>query len=167
MPQSNAVTVVRPGVQGAFASRESLLAGTIELEDQLAVEAAQSAADAGTFGAGLSPAATRQLQGICTTLVANPDDTAAIEALQQALGVYARQNPEAVTRFCLEPAISQLQGELASSRESIGRLDADSQAQANIDLQNILQKQQQTLAAISTVLGTKHDTAKNSISNVR
>jgi hypothetical protein len=46
-------------------------------------------------------------------------------------------------------------------------MSAGGDAQANIDLQNTLQKQQQTFQTISNVMKTKHDTAKNSISNVR
>lgn len=166
-PRTDFGSVLRSGVQGNVASRESLLAGTAEIERQLAAAAATSAGDAAAFGAGLSRAAATELQAICSSLVANPGDTAAGEALQQALGVHARRSPETVTRFCLEPAIASLRGELESSMQALDRLAADDATQANIDLQNVLQKQQQTMAGIAAVLRTKHDTAKNAINNVR
>jgi hypothetical protein len=145
-----------------------LLGGTAELQQQLELEAAKSARAAQAFGASLSAADRRELQGACTALVANPNDATASQRLEQMMSRYRDNGAEAITRFCLEPAITRLRADLQASQQTLGRLSAGgSGAQANVDLQNALQKQQQVFTSISNVLKTKHDTAKNAISNVR
>jgi len=168
-PNTSFGTVVKSGVQQPAATNFGvLLGGTSELEQQLEVEAAKSGRAAQAFRASVSPADGRQLQSACATLVASPGDARATAALQQAMARYPNHDAEAIMRFCLEPTIAALRGELQTSRQTLERLNAaGGDAQANIDLQNTLQKQQQTVATISNVMKTKHDTAKNSISNIR
>lgn len=152
----------------AEARAGALLSATIELEDALAIEAARSERGAQAFGASLSAADRRELQGACTALVANPSDAAARRRLELMMSRYRDNNAAVITRYCLEPAITQLRSDLQASQQALERLSAaGGGAQADIDLQNVLQKQQQTFTMISNIMKTKHDTAKNSISNVR
>jgi hypothetical protein len=145
-----------------------LLGGTSELQSQLAAEAARSARAAQAFGASLTAMDRRDLQGTCSALVANSADSGAQRKLQELLSRYKDNSPEAVMRFCLDPMITQLQGELRASRQTLERLGTGGgDTQANVDMQNKLQQQQQTFSSISNVMKTRHDTAKNSISNVR
>jgi hypothetical protein len=167
-PNSSFGTMVRTGAQPAATNFGVLLGGTTELQHQLEIEAAKSARAAQAFGATLSAADRRELQGACAALVANPSDAAASRTLAQMMSRYKDNSAEAIVRFCLDPTFKQLQAELQSSRQTLERMGtADGDAQASIDLQNTLQRQQQTLTMISNVMKTKHDTAKNSISNVR
>jgi hypothetical protein len=168
-PSTSVGTMVRSGVQQTAATNFGvLLGGTTELEQQLEIEAAKSAGAAQAFRAGVSPADGRQLHSACATLVANPSDARATDALRQAMARYPNHGAEAIMRFCLEPTIAALRGELKTSRQTLERLNAaGGDAQANVDLQNALQKQQRRMSTISNVMKTKHDTAKNSISNVR
>jgi hypothetical protein len=167
-PNSSFGTIVRSGVQPAATNFGVLLGGTTELERQLELEAGKSPQTVQAFRTVVSSADGRQLQSACTALVANPGDASATGALRQAMARYSSHDAEAIMRFCLEPTIAALRGELLASRRTLERLSAaGGDTQANIDLQNVLQKQQQTLQTISNVMKTKHDTAKNSISNVR
>jgi hypothetical protein len=144
-----------------------LLGGTAELQQQLEVEAAKSARAAQAFGASLTAADRRELQGACTALVANPNDATASQRLAQMMSRYKDNSAEAIVRFCLEPSIARLRADLQASRQTLNRLDTGSGTQANVDMQNKLQQQQQVFTSISNVMKTKHDTAKNAISNVR
>jgi hypothetical protein len=166
-PNSSFGTMVRNGAQPAATNFGVLLGGTTDLERQLGIEAAKSTRAAQAFRGVVSPADSGQLQSACAALVANPGDPSATDALRQAMARYSSHNAEAIMRFCLDPTIAALRGELQASRQTLERMSAGGDAQANIDLQNTLQKQQQTFQTISNVMKTKHDTAKNSISNVR
>jgi len=167
-PNSSFGTMVRRGAQPAATNFGVLLGGTTDLERQLEIEAAKSARGAQAFRRVVSPADGRQLQSACAALVANPGDASATDALRQAMARYSSHDAEAIVRFCLEPTIAALRGGLQASRQALERLNAaGGDAQANVDLQNTLQKQQQAFQTISNVMKTKHDTAKNSISNVR
>jgi hypothetical protein len=167
-PQTSFGSVIKSGLSTSGAEASALLGATIDLEQSLEIEASRSAAAAQTFGASLSAADRRELQGACTALVANPNDAAASRRLEQMMSRYRDNNAEAITRFCLNPAITQLQGELRASRQTFERLGTGGgDTQANIDMQNKLQQQQQTFSSISSVMKTRHDTAKNAISNVR
>jgi hypothetical protein len=167
-PNTSFGTMVRTGVQPQASNFGVLLGGTTELQRQLETEAAKSARAAQTFGTSLSAADRRDLQSACSALVANPDDATASRQLEQIMSRYRDNNAEAIMRFCLEPTIAQLRAELQASRQTLERLGtAGGEAQANIDMQNKLQQQQQTFSSISNVMKTKHDTAKNSVSNIR
>jgi hypothetical protein len=146
-----------------------LLGGTGRLQSQLEAEAARSARSAQAFGASLTAMDRRDLQGTCSALVANPGDTQAQAKLQSFLSRYKDNTPEAVLRFCLDPAIARLNGELQASRQSLERMTAARAADdgRNAALETTLQQQQRTFTTISNVMKTKHDTAKNAISNVR
>lgn len=146
-----------------------LLGGTGQLQRQLEAEAARSARNAQAFGASLSATDRRDLQGTCSALVANPGDTQAQTKLQNFLSRYRDNSPEAVLRFCLDPAIGRLNGDLQASRQGLERMTAERAADdgRNVALENRLQQQQQTFSSISNVMKTRHDTAKNAISNVR
>ena len=167
-PNSSFGTMVRSGAQPAATNFGVLLGGTTEAEQQLEIEAAKSARAAQAFRASVSPTDGRQLQSACATLVASPSDARATDSLQQAMARYPNHDAEAIMRFCLEPTLAELRGELQTSRRTLERLNAaGGDAQANVDLQNVLQKQQQRIATINNVMKTKHDTVKNSISNIR
>jgi hypothetical protein len=168
-PNSSFGTMVRNGAQPAATSFGVLLGGTTELGQQLEIEAARSVSAAQAFRAVVSPADGRLLQTACAALVANPGDARAADALRQAMARYPNQDAEAITRFCVEPTIDKLRGELRASRQTLERLNGagGGATQANVDLQNVLQQQQRIFTTISNVMKTKHDTAKNSISNVR
>ena len=144
-----------------------LLGGTAELQRQLGVEAARSGRAAQAFGASLSAADRRDLQGACSSLVANPNNAQASQKLQHFLSQF--HSAEAVTRFCLDPAIARLQNELHSSRQGLERMTAARAADdgRNVALESTLQRQQRTFSTLSNIMKTKHDTAKNAISNVR
>jgi hypothetical protein len=166
-PNSSFGTVVRNGAQPAATNFGVLLGGTTELERQLEIEAAKSARGAQAFRAVVSAADGRQLQSACARLAAGAGGASATDVLRQTMVRYASHDAEAIMRFCLEPTIAALRGQLQASRQTLERLSAGGDAQANVDLQNTLQKQQQAFQTISNVMKTKHDTAKNSISNVR
>ena len=138
----------------AFAPDFSVLLGaTHDLQDKLEREAAKSARAAQAFGASLSAADRRELQGACTALVANPNDAAARRQLEQMMSRYKDNNPEAITRFCLEPSISRLRTDLRASRQTLERLSAAGlDTEASADLQSTLQKQQQFEQMISNVM---------------
>lgn len=146
-----------------------LLGGNSQLQRQLDVEAASSARSAQAFGASLTAMDRRDLQATCTALVANPGDAQAQARLQTFLSRYKDNDPAAVLRFCLDPAISRLNSELQASRQGLERMTAARAADdgRNAALESTLKRQQQTFSSISNVMKTRHDTAKNSISNVR
>jgi hypothetical protein len=166
-PNTSFGTMVRNGAQPQATNFGVLLGGTTELQHQLEAEAAKSARAAQAFGASLSAADRRGLQSACRALVADPNDAAANRQLEELMARYRDNNAEAIMRFCLEPTIAQLRAELEASRQALEHIDAGNETQANVDLQNKLQQQQQTFSSISNVMKTKHDTAKNSIQNVR
>jgi hypothetical protein len=146
----------------------AMLNDTIELEQALEIEAARSARAAQAFGASLTAADRVELEGACTALVGNPNDAAASQRLERMMSRYRDNSAEAITRFCLDPVITKLRDDVQMSRRTLDDLNAGrGSAQANVDLQNTLQKQQQIFTSVSNVLKTRHDTAKNSISNVR
>jgi hypothetical protein len=142
-----------------------LLGGTAELQQRVEAEAAQSARAAQAFGSSLSAGDRRGLQGTCTALVANANDATAQRRLQEYLSRYKDDNPQAVLRFCLDPSYRQLQSGLQASVESLraGR----SGEQASAALEETIERQRRTFTTISNIMKTRHDTAKNSIGNVR
>jgi hypothetical protein len=144
-----------------------LLGGTNALQQTVEAEAAKADRAAQTFGNGLSPADRRDLQRTCTALVANAGDLQAQRRLQELMARHGDNNPDAVLRFCLDPSYKQLQSELQASAEGLRRGRRGSNPEASVELQDNLQRQQRAFQAISNVMKTKHDTAKNSISNVR
>jgi hypothetical protein len=101
-------------------------------------------------------------------LVANANDADARRRLQIYLSRYQDNNPEAVLRFCLDPSYRQLQAELEASSQSLERASrGGAAARAGATTEDRLEQQQRMYQSISNVMKTKHDTAKNSISNVR
>jgi hypothetical protein len=66
-------------------------------------------------------------------------------------------------KFLTKNNAAQIQQELKKTIENTG----DDQLLVNIDLQNILQKQQQVLQTMSNVMKTMHDTTKSIIQNLR
>jgi hypothetical protein len=143
-----------------------LLGGTTALKQQVDADAARLARPAQTFGAGLGATERRDLQRTCTALVVNENDAAARRQLQAFLARYSGANHEAALRFCLEPSYRQLQRDLETSLAALRRAK-DAKSQTGLTTQDALQRQQRTYQTISNVMKTKHDTVKNSISNVR
>jgi hypothetical protein len=147
-----------------------LLGGTTELQQRVDLEAAQSARAAQAFGSSLGAAERRELQASCTALVANENDAGAQRRLQEYLSRYKDNNPEAVLRFCLDPSFRQLSSELQASAQSLRRASgggSGSTARADTTLEDRLQQQQRKYTTLSNIMKTRHDTAKNSIGNVR
>jgi len=144
-----------------------LLGGTGELQRQLEREAAKSARAAQAFGASLSAADRGELQGACTAIADDPNDAAAQGRLASVMSRHRDRSAEAIVRFCLDPVIVKLRDELRASRLELERLDTGRGAQANAALDGRVQRQRQVFTTISNVMKTKHDTVKNSISNVR
>ena len=167
-PSSSFGTMVRSGAQPAATNFGVLLGGTTELEQRLEVEAAQPASAAQAFRAFVSPADGRKLQSACAALVANPGDARATAALRETMASYSTHAADGIMRFCLEPTIGELRRELLASRQTLERTAASAgDLPADAEPENLLRRQQQKFQTISNVLKTKHDTAKNSISNVR
>ena len=145
-----------------------LLGGSTDLQQRVEAEAARSARAAQAFGNSLSAAERRDLQGACTALVANPNDARAQGRLREYLTRYKDNNQEAVLRACLDPAYKQLQSDLEGNSRAIRRASSgSSDEQALIDLESKLQQQNRSYTAISNIMKTKHDTARNAINNVR
>jgi hypothetical protein len=144
-----------------------LLGGSSNLQQRVEAEAAKSSRAAQAFGNSLSAAEGLELQRACTALVADSSDARAQLRLQQFMSRYKDNNPDAILRFCLDPSYTQLQSELRANAQAIRRASSAGDPQASVDFEGKLQQQQQTYQAISNVMKTKHDTAKNSINNVR
>jgi hypothetical protein len=135
-----------------------------EIED----EASQFADAARIFGSGLTVAERRDLQRACESVVRNESSARAQRRLQSLLARYEATDPQTVLRFCLDRSYARLRNEIAASVSALDRMKASgAEAEANIDLQNSLQRQQQTLTTLSNIMKTRHDTAKNAISNTR
>jgi hypothetical protein len=145
-----------------------LLGGTSDLRESVAADAAKNARAAQAFGDTLGAGERRDLQSACTALVANERAARAQQRLQALLARYQDNDPQAVLRFCLDPAYRQLQSELEASSQALRRSGA-----ANVDdrssaaLETTLEQQRRRYTAISNIMKTRHDTAKNSIGNVR
>jgi hypothetical protein len=145
-----------------------LLGGSTDLQQRVEAEAAKSARAAQAFGNSLSAAERRDLQGACTALVANSNDARAQSRLREYLMRYKDNNQEAVLRTCLDPAYRQLQSDLEANSQAIRRASSrSSDEQALVDLESKLQQQNRSYTAISNIMKTKHDTARNAINNVR
>jgi len=144
-----------------------LLGGSSDLQQRVAADATKSARAALVFGNSLSVAERRDLQRACTALVADSSDAQAQLRLREFMSRYKDNTPDAILRFCLDPSYTQLQSELQANAQAIRRASSAGDRQASVDLEGRLQQQQQTYQAISNVMKTKHDTAKNSIGNVR
>lgn len=162
---------------GATNDRNALLVQTRELQQQVDSDAARRADAANAFSSSLTTAQRRELQSTCSTLIDDDSDVRAQRRLQALIEKHSDHNPDAVLRFCLDPAYRQLQRSLQNSVQSLERsrpvpedklntAGEDSQL-ANVDLQNALQQQNQRFATIRALIKARHDTAKNAISNVR
>lgn len=153
----------------AFAPDFSILLGdTDDLRAKVAADAARSARAAQAFGSRLSAVERRELQGSCTALIANDGDPSAQRSLQAQLDRYKDNDPEAVLRFCLDPAYTALQSELEASQRTLRASSADRiDARASASLERSFEEQQRKYTAISNVMKTRHDTVKNAINNVR
>jgi hypothetical protein len=168
-------TALAAGLVTAFVSTSAfapdfsvLLGGTSELQQRVEAEAARSARAAQAFGSSLGAAERRELQQSCTALVANPNDAGAQRRLQEYRSRYKDNNLEAVLRFCLDPSYRQLQSELQASVQSLRQASGGGNAaRADTTLEDRLLQQQRTYTSISNVMKTRHDTAKNSIGNIR
>lgn len=94
--------------------------------------------------------------------------TRAQRRLQSLLARYEATDSQTVLRFCLDRSYARLRNEIAVSVSALDRIKASgAEAEANIELQSSLQRQQQTLTTLRNIMKTRHDTAKNAISNVR
>jgi hypothetical protein len=152
----------RPADLGAIHADATALRQNIEDEATRLADAAR------IFGSRLTAAERRDLQGACESVVANEGDARTQRRLQSLLTRYEATDPETVLRFCLDPAYARLRTEIAATVSGVERIGASGiNAQANIEMQNSLQQQQRLFTTLSNIMKTKHDTAKNAISNVR
>jgi chromosome segregation ATPase len=123
----------------------------------------------------------------CSALVRQQDEVlGALAALERQLAALASQ-VDAANNFtreirrdlaseailevgqsiaALDSQADQVQVKLAELEETLNTVGDDAQL-ANVDLQNILQKQQQTLQMMSNVMKTLHDAAKSAIQNMK
>jgi hypothetical protein len=158
---------------GSIVKTESANLGTMRanatmLRQEIDNEASQFADSARNFGSRLTAAERRDLQGACESVVASDGDARSQRRLQSLLARYKSTAPETVLRFCLDRSYTRLRNEVAASVTALERTsETGAEAQANVELQNSLQRQQQTLTTLSNIMKTRHDTAKNAISNVR
>ena len=145
-----------------------LLGDASGLQQEVERDAARSAGAATVFGNRLAASARRDLHDACRAVVASEDDSRAQRRLQDLLARYRDADPDAVLRFCLDPAYTALRNEVAASVQALERMRASGRdSQASLDLQNTLQRQRRMFTTLSNVMKTRHDTAKNSIGNVR
>jgi hypothetical protein len=145
-----------------------LLGGADDLHERVTADAAIFARAAQAFGKTLSAGERRDLQSACSALVANQRNTRAQQRLQELLVRHQDHDREAVLRFCLDPAYQQLQSELDTSTQALRGPDArDVDDRAKAALETSLAQQHRRYTAISNIMKTKHDVAKNSINNVR
>lgn len=156
-------------IVGSGAAKGSTVhADATALRQQVEDEASQFADAARIFGSRLTAAERRDLQGACESVVASENNARSQQRLQSLLARYEATDPQTVLRFCLDTSYTRLRNEIAANVTALERTSAsDVNAQANIELQDNLQRQQQTLTTLSNIMKTRHDTAKNAISNVR
>jgi hypothetical protein len=138
------------------------------LRQEIEEETMRFAGAAQTFGSRLTAAERRDLQDACESVVASEDNARMQRGLQSLLARYETTASETVLRFCLDSSYARLRNEIAATVSALERMRASgAEAQANIEIQNSLQRQQRTFTTLSNIMKTKHDTAKNSVSNVR
>lgn len=154
----------------AFAANSGgLLDSARELQESIAADAARSAHEAQAFGSTLSAKDRRELQNTCTALVRNERNARAQRQLQEFLSEYKDHDPNAVLRFCLDPAYRQLQTRLQTSMRSIERLNTFSAGDDELfpsddsqlaTVENRLQQENRMYTTISNIMKTRHDTSE-------
>jgi hypothetical protein len=163
-PTTDFGSVLKAGPADFGAMHADATALRQEIED----ETTRFADAARIFGSRLTAAERRDLQGACESAVASEGNARTQRRLQSLLARYETTDSEAVLRFCLDPSYARLRNEIAATVSALERMRASgAEAEANIEMQNSLQRQQRTFMTLSNIMKTKHDTAKNSISNVR
>ena len=165
-PKTDFGSVLREGAQAT--NFGVLLGDARALQQEVERDAARAAGAARAFGNRLAAAERRDLESACRAVVASEEDAQAQRQLQELLARHPDADPDAVLRFCLDPAYAELRSEVAATVRTLDRMRASgSDMQAHLDLQNTLQQQQRKFTTLSNVMKTRHDTAKNSIGNVR
>lgn len=163
-PKTDFGSIVKTG----SADLGTIHADASSLRHEIEDEATRFADAARIFGSRLTAAERRELQRACEQVVASEGDARMQQRLQALLARYEAMESETVLRFCLEPSYARLRAEMAATVSTLERLRASgTETEVNIELQNSLQRQQQTFTTLSNIMKTKHDTAKNAISNIR
>lgn len=165
-PKTDFGTIV--GRRAQATSFSILLDDARALQQAIDRDATRSAAAAQTFGERIEQSDRHALQHACAALVTNERDEQAQRRLQEVLARHRDTDSDAVLRLCLDPHYRQLQSDVAAIVQALERKRAsDGQAESDPALSAALQRQQSVFTTLGNVMKTRHDTAKNSISNVR
>jgi hypothetical protein len=139
------------------AARDTLLTNARSLQRDVDA-AATKASTAQTFAASLSAADGQALQSACRDAISRPADPEVRHRFEELVARYRGFGADAIVSYCMTPPYQQLRRDvqtLTSKLESVG----DDAQLANVDLQNVLQKQQQTLQMMSNISKMLYDTA--------
>lgn len=145
-------------------SRTALLTNARSLQQSVDMEIAKTSA-AQKFAASLSAADAQALQGVCREAVARPTDAKVRQRFEESVARYRAAGADAIVSYCLAPSYQQLRRDVQGTADKLNSQGDDAQL-ANVDLQNILQKQQQTLQMMSNISKMLYDTAASVIRKI-
>jgi hypothetical protein len=141
--------------------RGALLTTARSLQRDVDMEIAK-ASQSQKLAASLSPADGPALQAVCRETLARPADARLRQQFEQLVARNRSTGAEAIVSYCLAPSYQQLRRDVQSTADKLNSVGDDAQL-ANVDLQNVLQKQQQTLQMMSNISKMLYDTATSVI----
>lgn len=149
-----------PGLSAAehSATRAVLLTNARALQTSVDMEIAK-ASTAQKLAASLTTADAQALQAVCRETLARPTDGRLRQRFEELVARNRRAGADAIVSYCLSPSYQQLRREVQGTTSKLESQNSDDAQLANVDLQNTLQKQQQTLQMMSNISKMLYDTA--------
>ena len=147
-----------PSAAEQSATRATLLSNARALQTRVDMEVAKTST-AQKLAASLSTADAQSLQAVCSETLARPTDAKLRQRFEDLVARNRSAGADTIVSYCLAPSYQQLRRAVQDTARKAESQNSDDGQLANVDLQNTLQKQQQTLQMMSNISKMLYDTA--------